>query len=685
MVRSNRSKCLSLVFLLAVEVSALVLGGCGGSQSPPPPPPPKTLTSIQITPADPSVPAGSTQQFAAKGSFSDGSIADITSSVTWSSSDTTLASITAGLASAAAIGRPQITAMSGAVSGSTRLIIVSPATPTVARFAYVTAQTYDPPSFNGTISMYTVNPATGQLRPGGYIIAGQAPGRLTVEPRNKFAYVVNGSLAVPTGGNMISAFSIDPATGSLTAIAGSPFPTGETSLGGNLVVEPRGKFVYAVSSSGDALEFVIDQLSGALKPVTGAHTTSTGGLNLIAVDPSGAFVYFTDFNQLFGFEIDPATGALTPVPGSPLLAGGTDMTVDPSGHFLYVVFGDIIYAFAIDPATGALTTLPSAFNQTTGVSTAEITVDPAGKFLYVAHDGLSLSDPSSYIAVYSIDPDGGITQQRSHFPTRQVIPHSIGFDPVGKFLYVTEAGSSVEVFSVGASGALTSVGSIQTRSSVQNEITLSVGSNALSYLPKFAYVADAGSNDVTAYTINASTGALTSAGTVVAANPSSVTVDPFVRFAYVARQGDNSVGAYSVNATTGALSGIGTAVAGSNPVSAAVDPSGRFVYVANKVSNDVSTYSADPTTGLLASLGTVTAGTTAVALAIDPTGQYVLIANQGSSDVSIYSIDVNSGMLASDGILDTGQNPPPPRDTSGRTSITVDPSGRFVYVGGNPA
>src|SRR5207237_101517 len=133
MLEQSRWRFISLWFVLELGIAALALSGCNGSQSSP-----STLTSIQITPANPSVASGSTQQFAARGAFSDGSTADVTASVGWSSSDTTRATISSsGLATAAAIGRPQIIATSGAVTSSTRLIIVRAATPTVARFAYV--------------------------------------------------------------------------------------------------------------------------------------------------------------------------------------------------------------------------------------------------------------------------------------------------------------------------------------------------------------------------------------------------------------------------------------------------------------------------------------------------------------------------------------------------------------------
>src|ERR1700751_1192904 len=142
-----------------VVVAAAIGGGCGSQYTQSTNTGMKTLTSIQVTPADPSAAVGAAQQFSAIGNYSDGSTADLTSTARWSSSNTEQASITnSGLATAAAIGRPQITATSGAVSGSTALIIVSAAGPSTPRFAYV-ADIVD-----GTISMYTVNPVTGQLR-----------------------------------------------------------------------------------------------------------------------------------------------------------------------------------------------------------------------------------------------------------------------------------------------------------------------------------------------------------------------------------------------------------------------------------------------------------------------------------------------------------------------------------------
>jgi hypothetical protein len=87
-----------------------------------------TLVSINVLPGSASVAAGATQQFSANGIFSDGSSRDLTNSVSWSSSASTIASVAnSGLATGVAAGDATISASSGAVTGSATLT-VTPAT-----------------------------------------------------------------------------------------------------------------------------------------------------------------------------------------------------------------------------------------------------------------------------------------------------------------------------------------------------------------------------------------------------------------------------------------------------------------------------------------------------------------------------------------------------------------------------
>jgi hypothetical protein len=92
-----------------------------------------TLSSIAVTPANPSISVGATQQFTATGTFSDRTTRDLTNFVTWTSSNTVVAiigpntSVTPpllpGVASALATGTSTITATSGGISGSTTLTV----------------------------------------------------------------------------------------------------------------------------------------------------------------------------------------------------------------------------------------------------------------------------------------------------------------------------------------------------------------------------------------------------------------------------------------------------------------------------------------------------------------------------------------------------------------------------------
>ena len=68
---------------------------------------PPTLVSITVFPNPELVNVGGTNQLAAIGNFSDGSQQDLTNTATWTSSDTTIATVsTTGLATGVKIGGP---------------------------------------------------------------------------------------------------------------------------------------------------------------------------------------------------------------------------------------------------------------------------------------------------------------------------------------------------------------------------------------------------------------------------------------------------------------------------------------------------------------------------------------------------------------------------------------------------
>jgi trimeric autotransporter adhesin len=114
--------------VLAVVLLVLLIA-CGGSSKQSG----ITLLSIQITPANPSIPPGATQQFSAMGKYSDGSSQDLTSTAIWNSSNPTVATIApAGRATAKAAGTSSITAASGSKTGSAVLTVTAPVLVSIA-------------------------------------------------------------------------------------------------------------------------------------------------------------------------------------------------------------------------------------------------------------------------------------------------------------------------------------------------------------------------------------------------------------------------------------------------------------------------------------------------------------------------------------------------------------------------
>ncbi|HYL85728.1 MAG TPA: Ig-like domain-containing protein [Candidatus Angelobacter sp.] len=116
------------VWIAAAIVTAMMsISGCSNSAGTGSPP---SLTSIDVTPMNPTIVNGNQQQFKATGHYSDGTTQDLTASVTWSSSDQNVATISAGgLATTVGTGTSTIKAVSGSLPGSTLLTVTPSGAP----------------------------------------------------------------------------------------------------------------------------------------------------------------------------------------------------------------------------------------------------------------------------------------------------------------------------------------------------------------------------------------------------------------------------------------------------------------------------------------------------------------------------------------------------------------------------
>ena len=281
----------------------------------------------------------------------------------------------------------------------------------------------------GNLDVYSVDETTGSLTPvsGSPFTTGALyPRIVAVDPQDEFIYAVNYPYAVGADESALSVYSISASSKSVSGISGSPFyplvrqPTSFT-------IPPSGKFAYLTNDYDQTISVF------AITPATESFTVPDGSIpastaSAPALVSSGQFLYAVDGGNggVSAFSIDGATGAAMMIDGSPYAAGlGASVTIDPSGQHLYVVspraatilsFGNEIFAFNIDSATGVLSpVMGSPVNAASSSDTVSthLAIEPSGRFAYLP------SAASSVIYAFSIDPSSGALAPvaGSPFPT----------------------------------------------------------------------------------------------------------------------------------------------------------------------------------------------------------------------------------------------------------------------------
>ena len=210
---------------------------------------------------------------------------------------------------------------------------------------------------------------------------------------------------------------------------------------------------------------------------------------------------------------------------------------------------------------------------------------------------------------------------------------------------------------------------------------------------KFLYVPYGSVNAVGGYTINNSSGALTS----MANSPFALTApgtadgivsDPQGRFIFVGGEGTGTIAVFQIDPNSGAL----TEAPGSPFIfglfsadSMAVDGNGKFLYVAQGSSTSpVWAFSIDQNTGALSPTGGGLFALNVAQLHCDPSGQYLLgvetiqdaFGSALNSGIHVFSIDQGTG-------APTEISGSPFPTTAALFDFTISPNGKFVYTQGN--
>ena len=324
------------------------------------------------------------------------------------------------------------------------------------RFAYVSNINAD------TVSAYKIDSSTGGLAPiGGSPYGGvSSPTGMAMSPTSDLLAV--GSIDGPG----VSIFRVDKKTGSITVVAGSPFLTSGDGYPIRSVFHPSGKFLYSAmipSTTSNIHAFSVDPSTGALSPVPGSPVAGQtlpglGGVYSVAMDRDGKYLYSSGpFMGISAYAIDTTTGALSQLPGSPFVPGGaffnSVLAVHPSGNLLYMADFDAdavrVFPIAGDGALGAEIT-GSPFSS--GAGPRDIALDSSGKFAYIPSEG-DLS-----VSAFAINATTGALTLVNTANTGNG-PSSVTVDSSGKLLYLTNYwDGNVSAYAINqASGSLTSI------------------------------------------------------------------------------------------------------------------------------------------------------------------------------------------------------------------------------------
>ncbi len=402
------------------------LDGVSGSATLTVPAPVKTLSSIALTPGSATLAIGATQQFAATGTYSDGSTADVSTTVSWTSSSATVATVSStGLATGITAGSSTITAALNGVSGAAALnvmapppslasVSVAPNSPSIAYGAtqqFTATATYSDGStqnVTATAAWSSSKTAVATITNAGIATAVSAGSTTIAASFNGLSG--NTTLAV-TG---IASISVTPASPSFAVGATQQFTATATNSDGTTnditstaTWKSSNTAVATINASGLATGVAAGSptISASLEGKTGSTiatvTTAVGtgvniptwhvdnnrsGLNANEISLTPANVASAKFGKLFSLSVDGYAYAEPLLMSNVAISGGTH-------NVLYVATeNDTVYAFDADIAGAPLWTTSVLQSGETPISgtvkpvqgiTSTPVIDPATNTIYV--------------------------------------------------------------------------------------------------------------------------------------------------------------------------------------------------------------------------------------------------------------------------------------------------------------
>jgi 6-phosphogluconolactonase len=356
---------------------------------------------------------------------------------------------------------------------------------------------------------------------------------------------------------------------------------------------------------------------------------------------TGDYLYVANGNNTYlaGFGVSTA-GALSVLPSSPYNNGvaAQALAITPTNSFLYAATTAGIFCYAIN-SNGSITIQNNGSVVAADVVATAMQVDSTGNYLLAAGIGTSLA--AQAIGVYQISPSTGLLTALTGSPVALytgkgtsatvVTPTGMLITPNNSYVYVSLQSLGVQVLTFGTGGAL-SPGNAPTflpplsTSTTPADYGLASDPNS-----KFLFVCEFNTglrvlSIGTSGTLNEITGSPYATGT----GPTGVVLDPTGSYVYVANKGSNNISAFTLTLASGKLAvvaGSPFSSGGQLPTGFANDNTKTYLAVINSGSNgssgnsDLQLFKFDATVdGKLDPIATATTGT-------DPTNPTAITAS----------------------------------------------------------
>lgn len=297
------------------------------------------------------------------------------------------------------------------------------------------------------IYAFPLDLATGKTGPARLVAQTTSPSFLALHPSGRYLYAAN-EIANFNGtkAGSVSAFSVDPASGDLTAL------NVESSVGGgpcHITVDRTGRALLLANYGGGSVAVLPIGADGRLAKASAFVQHEGSGVNKrrqegphahsINVSPDNRYAFAADLGLdkvlIYRFDADkgtltantPAAGAVAP--GS----GPRHFAFHPGGKYAFVIneMTSTLTSFRYNAKTGALQeihTVPTIPNPVPGNSTAEVVAHPSGKWVYGSNRG------HNSIAIFAVDATTGRLTPKGHQPTGGKTPRNFAVDPTGAYL-----------------------------------------------------------------------------------------------------------------------------------------------------------------------------------------------------------------------------------------------------------